>query len=236
LTPYPCRDKKANGKKGEVKADCYSQYNFKDITMLKNMSLFIIIMLTFNGCSLNRYKEVKDTDWVGVSYDAANTLQQQMSRPLPKNSLIVVSTLLNVDDLKQTSSFGRIVANQIASAFHNAGYRIIGMEMPIDLFTMEEGGALHLTDEVKAMLRQYNPAALVGGVYAPGKRTGYVSLRIVDLNDRTIISSTDLSIPMGPDAKLLLESKEVGSNDIKTKQSGEAGSVNEIDIDPQGGF
>lgn len=199
--------------------------------MLKKLSFFIIILLTFNGCAMTRYKEVKDTDWVGVSYDAANTLQKQMTRTLPKNSLVVVSTLLNVSNLKQTSSFGRIVANQMASAFHNAGYRIIGMEMPIDLLSMQEGGALYLSDEVKTMLRRYNPAALIGGVYAPGKRTVYVSLRIVDLKDRMIISSTDLSIPMGPDAKFLLESKEVGFNGIKTKHSGEtsAASTDETD-------
>ncbi|MFA5983195.1 MAG: FlgO family outer membrane protein [Methylococcaceae bacterium] len=181
--------------------------------MLKQIIIFAVLLLSLFGCaSKQHYSEVKDTDLVGVSYDAVDTLQAQLKRPLPKNSLIIVSTLLNVDNLKQTSSFGRIISDQIASALHNAGYQIIGMELPIDLFVMQDNGALHLPDEVKQMLKHYNAGTLVGGVYAPGKRNAYISLRVVDLNTKNIISSTDLSVPMGPDAKVLLESREVGSN------------------------
>lgn len=182
--------------------------------MLKKLTLVLpaLLIAMLNGCTTNPYyKETEDTDLVEVSYEAVNTLQSNLKRKIPANSLIIVSTLLNVDDLKKTSSFGRIISDQIASAFHNSGYRIIGMEMPIDLFVMQEGGGLHISDETKKMLRNYGAAAIVGGVYAPGRQTVYVSLRIIDTNSKNIISSTDLSVPMGPDAKVLLESKEVGS-------------------------
>lgn len=181
--------------------------------MLKKATIFIsaLLITLLNGCSWNRYQEIKDADLVEVSYDATSTLQDKLTRTVPQNSLIIVSTLLNVDNLNQTSSFGRIISDQIASAFHNSGYQIIGMEMPIDLFVMQEGGALHLSDETKAILKHYHAAVLVGGVYAPGKKNTYVSLRIVDINTKNVISSTDFSVPMGPDAKKLLESKEVGS-------------------------
>ncbi|MGZ8903757.1 MAG: FlgO family outer membrane protein [Methylobacter sp.] len=181
--------------------------------MLKKATIFIpaLLIASLNGCTSNRYHETKDADLVEVSYDATCELKDKLTRTLPKNSLVVVSTLLNVDDLSKTSSFGRIISDQIASAFHNSGYQIIGMEMPIDLFVMQEKGALHLSDETKAMLKPYQPAVIVGGVYAPGKKNAYVSLRIVDLHSKNIISSTDFSVPMGPDAKVLLESKEVGS-------------------------
>lgn len=183
--------------------------------MLKKATIFLpaLLMATLTGCTSNPYySETKDTDLIEVSYDAASTLQQDLKRTIPEGSLIIVSTLLNVDDLKKTSSFGRIMSDQLASAFHNSGYRIIGMEMPIDLFVMQEGGALHLSDETKKILKNYGAAAaIVGGVYAPGKKTAYVSLRMIDTVSKNIISSTDLSVPMGPDAKILLESKDVGS-------------------------
>ncbi len=180
--------------------------------MLKIVTLLLpaLLIAVLNGCAINPY-ETKDTDLVEVSYDAASELQDNLERTIPKNSLIIVSTLLNVDDLKKTSSFGRIISDQIASAFHNSGYRIIGMEMPIDLFVMQEGGVLHISDETKKILKSYGAAAIVGGVYAPGKKTVYISLRIIDTESKNIISSTDLSVPMGPDAKVLLESKDVGS-------------------------
>ncbi|MGZ8190458.1 MAG: FlgO family outer membrane protein [Methylococcaceae bacterium] len=170
-----------------------------------------LLSAVLNGCGGFNYSEVKDDDLVEVSYDAVCELKDRLTRTIPKNSLIVVSTLLNVDNLNKTSAFGRIVSDQIASAFHQSGYQIIGMEMPIDLFVMNEDGKIKLSDEHKAMLKHYQAAVIVGGVYAPGKKNSYVSLRVVDLNTKYAISSTDFSIAMGPDAKKLMEPKEVGS-------------------------
>jgi hypothetical protein len=180
--------------------------------MLKKATVISTIMLSatlLSGCGVNRYFEVRDADLIEVSNDVTAELREKANRAIPKNSLILVSTLLNVNDLHETSAFGRIISDQIASSFHNSGFRIIGMEMPIDLFMMKEGGALHLTDEIKTKLKPYNAAVIVGGVYAPGKRNTYVSLRIVDLYTKNIISSTDIAIPMGPDARKLLQSEKL---------------------------
>ncbi|MEQ1529202.1 MAG: FlgO family outer membrane protein [Methylococcales bacterium] len=177
-------------------------------------------MMSLTSCSsmLYRYQEVRDTNLVDVSYDAVGTLQDKLARPLPKNSLIIVSTLVNVDNSNQTSSFGRIISDQVASAFHDSGYQIIGIEMPIDLFVMQEDGKLHLSPETREMLKHYNATTIVGGVYAPGKKNTYVSLRLIDLNSRSFISSADFSVPMGPDAKILLQPKTLAAAD-KTAQA-----------------
>lgn len=181
--------------------------------MLKKATIIPVLLLaTLSSCGVNRYFDVKDTDLIEVSNDVTDELRDKATRSIPKNSLILVSTLLNVNDLQETSAFGRIISNQIASSFHNLGYRIIGMEMPIDLFMMKEGGTLHLSDEIKAILKPYNAAVIVGGVYAPGKRNTYVSLRIVDINTKNIISSTDIAVPMGPDARKLLQSDKLNTD------------------------
>ncbi|MDO9049741.1 MAG: FlgO family outer membrane protein [Methylobacter sp.] len=188
--------------------------------MLKKATIFIpaLFIATLSGCLTNSYYEVpKDTDLVEVSYDAVDTLQSNLLKTIPEHSLIIVNTLLNVDDLKKTSSFGRIISDQIASAFYNSGYRVIGMEMPIDLLVMQEGGAPHLSDETKKILKNYGAAAIVGGAYAQGKRTTYISLRVINADSKNIIASTDLSVPMGPDAKVLLEPKDVGSAGSRSK-------------------
>lgn len=194
--------------------------------MLKKATISVsaLFIAALSGCITHPYyQQTKDVDLVEVSYDAACELQSGLKRIIPENSLIIVSTLLNVDDLKKTSSFGRIISDQIASAFHNSGYRIIGMEIPIDMFVMQEGGVLHISDEAKKLLKKYGASAIVGGVYAPGKRNTYVSLRMIDTDSKNIISSTDLSVPMGPDTKVLLESKDVGSAGSRSESTTAAG-------------
>ena len=61
-------------------------------------------------------------------------------------------------------------------------------------------------------------SALVVGVFAPGKRNAYISLRVVDIASQNFISTTDLSVPMGPDAKVLLKPKKVEETEPKSGQ------------------
>lgn len=204
--------------------------------MLKKATIFIsaLFIAGLSGCMTNPYYEtIKDTDLVAVSYDAADTLQRNLIKTIPESSLIIVNTLLNVNDLKKTSSFGRIISDQVASEFHKSGYRIIGLEMPTDLFVMQEGGTSHLSDETRKILKRYGAAAIVGGVYAQGTRNTYVSLRIIDADNINIIASADLSVPMGPDAKALLESKDVGPAGSRFKSIAEVAPTPPAPAEPE---
>jgi hypothetical protein len=207
--------------------------------MFKKSTLLIpaLLIATLSGCGTFHNYEVKDADLVEVSYDAVDELKDKLAQRAPKNSLVIVTTLLNVDNLNKTSAFGRIVSDQIASAFHKAGYQIIGMEIPIDLFMMKEDGSLQLSDDTKKRLKRYHAGVLVGGVYAPGKKNAYVSLRVIDTATKNIISSSDFSVPMGPDAKMLMEPKGVGSagtgdEAAKPEQAADASAVAPVDGKP----
>lgn len=171
------------------------------------------LVATLSACSSSlRYVNTKaylNTDLIEASYEATDQLKEELCHKIPKGSLIVVSTLLNVKkNPNETSSFGRIISNQIATDLHNSGYQIIALDLPIDLFMMEENGELQLSDKDKALFRQYQAAVLVGGVYAPGKQNAYVSLRAVNRFTKHVIASTDFSVPVGPDVKALLSNKD----------------------------
>jgi hypothetical protein len=199
--------------------------------MLKKSTILIpaLLMATLSGCSSTfrffKTQSYLNTDLIEASYDATDELKDELARKIPKGSLIVVSTLLNVKkNPNETSSFGRIISDQIATALHNSGYQIIAMDLPIDLFMMKDAGELQLSEEDKALLRRYNAAVLVGGVYAPGKQNAYITLRAVNRFTKQVIASTDFSIALGPDVKTLLKTKDTESNFVPI---GSAGSVAE---------
>mgnify|MGYP001820862604 CR=1 FL=1 len=173
--------------------------------------LLILISVVLSGCSFNRYQVPKDVDLIPVSQEAVKNLLANSKKNLPKNSLVVVSSFVNVDELRQTSSFGRIVSSQIATAFFNSGYRIRGMELPTELFVQNNSGLMQLSSKTKSVLKSYGASALVVGVFAPGRRTAYATLRMLDIETQEVISSTDFSVPMGEDARVLLKSRKTGT-------------------------
>jgi hypothetical protein len=185
---------------------------FKKAAILIPALIPAFLAATLSGCgsSLRYYKTqgYLNTDLIEDTSDATDALKDELTRKVPKGSLIVVSTLLNVKNLKETSSFGRLISDQIATDLHNSGYQIIGMDLPVDLFMMTEAGELKLSDEDKTLLKRYNAVVLVGGVYAPGKQNTYVTLRAVNRFTKQVIASTDFSVPLGPDVKTLLKTKD----------------------------
>ncbi len=192
-----------------------------------NILISALLIVTLSGCaSTMRFFKAQsylNTDLIEASHDATEKLEDDLSQKIPKGSLIVVSTLLNVKrNPNDTSSFGRIISDQIATALQNSGYQIIALDLPIDLFKMEEAGELQLSDEDKALLRRYNAAVMVGGVYAPGKQNAYVTLRAVNRFTKHVIASTDFSVVLGPDVKNLLKNKDAASSVIP---NGSPGSI-----------
>lgn len=166
--------------------------------------LMILALTTLSGCSrLFRPSETKDDNLVEVSYEAVDQLLRNLKQPLPKGSLVVINSMVNVDDLTQTLAFGRIVSDQISSALHRAGYQVKGMELPTEIFAKNDAGILEIPEKTKEALNAVHANALVVGSFAPGRNNVYVSLRIVEIATQNVISSTDYSVPMGPDAKIL---------------------------------
>jgi hypothetical protein len=166
--------------------------------------LMILALSMLSGCNrLFRPSETKDDDLVEVSYNEVQQLIQTLKQPLPKGSLVVINSLVNVDDLGQTLPFGRIVSDQISSAFHQSGYRVMGMELPTELFAKNDAGILQIPDKTKEALNVAGAKAVVIGSYAAGRNNVYVSLRVVEVASQNVISSTDYSVGMGPDAKVM---------------------------------
>jgi len=195
--------------------------------MLKKLMFYLSILTLILSTGCNRYysNEPEDENLVEVSYNAVDNLLVNLKQPLPKGRLVVINSLVNDDNLSQTFSFGRIISDQISSAFHRAGYRVMGMELPTELFVKNEAGILNLSPKAKSALNDVGAKALVIGSFAPGKRNVYISLRIVDIASQNIIATTDYSVPIGPDAKNLLKPKkddekkdsETSSDDVSSE-------------------
>jgi hypothetical protein len=183
----------------------------------KTIALMVLALTLLNGCSrpFFRPNETKDDDLVEQSYEAVDQLLHNLRLPLPKGNLVVVNSLINASDLEQNLAFGRIVSEQITSAFHNAGYQVMGMELPTEVFAKNESGILQIPEKTKAALDAVGAKAVILGTFAPGRNSVYISLRVVDTSNQYIMSSTDYAVAMGPDAKALTTSPQAQNQQQK---------------------
>ena len=156
------------------------------INFLKN---FLVILLT--GISFLTSGCIKRIDLIQTSYNAADQLIERSSPPLHPNQTILIASIVNIDKLEQSSTFGRTLSEYIGSRLSQHNYTIVEIKLRKSIFIKQNGGGgeFLLSRDLKDLSVQHNAQALVVGTYSLANDYVYLSTRIIRMRDSTIQSS-----------------------------------------------
>jgi len=153
--------------------------------------------------------------WLGgtsipsANYKAADALLNTIHPKLSKDSPVLVASFVNIDALDDSSTFGRVIAEQFASRFKQRNYSTIEMKLRTNVFIREGTGELLLSREVAEISTKHRAQAVVVGTYAVASKKVYLTARVINVSDGRVLSSYDYDIPITSDVfKMLLKSKE----------------------------
>lgn len=179
------------------------------VTMLFGLMLSGCSTLGFgNGDSdTPEFRPVQDTDLVSQSYTAAESLLTQVPWLKEHRQPLLTGTFVDINDLRDSSGLGRMIAEQVASRFVQEGFTVVEMRLRQNVYIQETGGEFVLSREVRDLSRVHNAGAVIAGTYAVGRRNVYVSARLVRAADNLVLASYDYSVPIGPDTRALLASQ-----------------------------
>ncbi|WP_157470145.1 FlgO family outer membrane protein [Desulfobulbus elongatus] len=131
-----------------------------------------------------------DIDLVALGDRVAETL---VSRPVPPlipqqpDQPILVATLVNNDDLNDTSNFGRSFQNNITAGFVKRGYAVREIKLRRELLVQMYKGELMLTRDIQELAAATQRAqAVVVGTYTLANRVMYLSVRLVSPRNQAI--------------------------------------------------
>jgi TolB-like protein len=144
-----------------------------------------------------------DTDIAAVSYAAAERLMSQVGDPLDPTKPILVASLADIDRLDQSSTLGRIIAEQIGSRLSQLGYTVVESKLR-STFAINANGEFVLSRDVRRISAAHAAQLALAGTYAPGERALYISLKLLRLADGKVIASLDYSLPVGPNTRSLM--------------------------------
>lgn len=167
----------------------------------------IILSFGLTGCqsSSSLYPQhTQDVDMIEISHRAAGNLITQSKGRLDRGPLIVAS-FANIDNLEQSSTFGRIVAQQIASVFSRDGYQIIEMLLRDTVYIGTNEGEFLLSRELARISTKHDAQAVIVGTYAVGSKNVYVTSKLVRSVDSVVLASEDFVLPLGPDLRTLVK-------------------------------
>lgn len=191
------------------KASSFGQGNSLQLAC-QFLALIAILILGFGACS-KRYSDLpafsaipfKDYDNGSVGRFKTSYLVEQMdnyyrgTNPGP----IGVTTLVNLDDLYTTSSFGRMFAEQMMSELTMRGFDVIELRHADALQFLSSSGEFALSRDVGFVRRERELGGVVVGTYVASPERVYVNARLIDPSSSKILTAG--SVEMAKTAEIV---------------------------------
>lgn len=167
-----------------------------------------LLLISTAGCSTmgnsSTKKPVPEPDLSELAHNAAQ--QMIASNPdLTRYSPMIAATFVSIDNLSQSSTFGRISSEIMASALAQQGMQVREVKMRDSMFIEESVGELILSRQVQRLSAQHNARSILMGTYAQGQDYLYVSTRVVRSGDAMVLGSADFRVKLDNNMRSLLE-------------------------------
>ncbi len=142
------------------------------------------------------------------SLRAGDALHLVMRGRVSRQSLVLVTTMVQLNDLEKTSTLGRTVMQQVGSRLSQYGYRIAESRLAQNLTMRPHEGEFMLSREIARLMEaQYNAQAVLVGTYVESPSTVYISLRVIRLDDNAVVAAYEYDLPNKGEVRALLREK-----------------------------
>jgi len=140
------------------------------------------------------------------SYYAADNLGKGLRfRGFESDMPILVASFVNIDDLSQSSTLGRMVSEQIASRLAQQGFKIIETKLRQGSIFVQKGkGEFLLSRDLLNLSTNQGAQAVLVGTYAVSEHFIFISARVVRTEDSSVITGYDYEIPQDKTTRSML--------------------------------
>lgn len=155
-------------------------------------AFFPVNFSDYDNHSVGRFKTSYLAEQIDDFYKGAN--------PGP----LGISTFVNLDDLYHTSSFGRMVSEQLMSELAMRGFDIVELRHSDALHFMETTGELALSRDVGAVRKERQLGGVIVGTYLASPERVYVNARLIDPSTSVVLSAGSVEMEKTAELKRLL--------------------------------
>lgn len=108
---------------------------------------------------------------------------------------VIVTTFVNLDNFKETSSLGRLLKENLVHELQVRGWKVIDINyMP--KIKINKYGEFVLTRDMRKLTKKYKVSSILVGTYAIADNALIVNARIINAKNGLIISTGQFEIPL----------------------------------------
>lgn len=159
----------------------------------------------------------------------ADQLERNVDKNLVNNTVLVTS-FVNLNRLGETSSLGRLIAENITHELHVRRWTVYDIRLAKDVTVTETGdqsqvGEFSLSRNIKNIRDSFKIGAIVTGTYSITNTSIIVNARAIDSSTGHVLSSAQAAVPInafsesllyqGGDSLSVMKIKGEAANEVK---------------------
>lgn len=174
------------------------------------LSLILVLGLTWGAFSSSvfcssiwsEYSQFQYTrGFQGIAYAAADALENNIVFDLDRTKPILFTSFVDIDNLQSSSTFGRLLGEQVASRLAQHGYKLVELKLRINSLIIRQGlGEIALSRELKNIRENNNAQAILVGTYAVVDNICIITVRLIGAKHGTMLATHDFTLQL--DSKL----------------------------------
>jgi TolB-like protein len=123
---------------------------------------------------------------------------------------VVVTTFVNLDNMKETSSLGRLIAENLIHELQVRGWKVFDIRLARDIVVKPQG-EFSITRDIKNIRNYYRVNSVITGTYAITSNSVIVNARIIDVKSGVVVSTGQIVLPIEDVSSLLSDRSSSGS-------------------------
>jgi TolB-like protein len=131
----------------------------------------------------------------GLAYALADGLEQNLVQHVDRTRPILFTSFVDLDDLNTSSTFGRLLGEQVASRMSQLGYRVVELKLRQgSMVVSQEAGEMILSRDLRDVRTNHDTQAVLVGTYVVTENAVIVSARLLSTLDGAILATRDATL------------------------------------------
>lgn len=138
------------------------------------------------------------------NYEAADALIRKAAPELLRDVPLLMSTVVDIDDLEASSTLGRLISENVSARFTSSGFRMVELKFQNAVYMKRNEGELMLTRQIRDVATAHNAQAVIVGTFSKGVDQVFINLKLVTPDDNIVLSAHDYALRIDNDVKELI--------------------------------
>nr|MDA3832114.1 FlgO family outer membrane protein [Spirochaetales bacterium] len=160
--------------------------------------LLLLLLLLGGGCLSGKSSgtvSVTSPDFFGFSdYLARQLVVNRSQGGTVKGERIILTSMVNLENLYETSAFGRTMTESLSTILFKYGFRVAEIRKTPSVFIRNQHGEMVLSRDVALLAENQAVHGVISGTYSLTPTTVIINVRLLDATSQEVLSVAGMEL------------------------------------------